>query len=84
MVAIPMMATAMAVSPVVPVATPVSSLTPVLSCWMPRPKVVAMPKTVASTARISIASPQRPWMRLPMRGWKAERMVSGSPLRKLK
>ena len=54
---------------------------PLLICATPSPSDVATPSTVPMMAKISTACPIGPWMRLPIKGYSADRSVRGSPCR---
>jgi hypothetical protein len=66
-------------------ATPVDSpvpqrkFSPLLICCAPRPSEVAVPKSVAMMARMSMVRPAGPWTALPMSGSKALEIRMGRP-----
>ncbi len=71
-------------STVVESSVPVVRLRPLETWSAPRPRLVAVPKTVAKTASRSMARPGAPSARSrPMRGTKAELRRLPRPLRKV-
>ena len=54
------------------IGTPKTSFMPELICSAPRPVETARPKTVETTAMMSMAWPMGPWMRSPSSGWNAD------------
>src|SRR5699024_1971915 len=53
-------------------------LNPDVICLAPSPSEVAIPNTVAKTANVSIAPPQAPLERSPIKGAKAELINAGA------
>src|SRR5699024_461464 len=53
-------------------------LNPDVICFAPSPSEVAIPKTVANTANVSIAPPQAPLDLSPINGAKAELIKAGA------
>ena len=54
---------------------------PALICSTPKPRELATPKSVETTARVSTASPIRPFTRSPSSGSSTQRTAIGRPRR---